>query len=74
MDQSKIINKGKAFELLKIKMEQMKWPAEAMRTIQQIAGHYSQFEFKKIMHQKSWDTLKQEEFEVNLAHSGSDEA
>ena len=54
--------------MLKIKVEEMKWPAEAMRTVQQIAGHYSQF--KKIMHQKSWDALKQEEFEVNLAQFG----
>ena len=70
MDCSKIISKGKAFELLKIKMEEMKWPAEAMCTIQQIAGHYSQS--KKIMHQKSSDALKQEEFEVNLAQFGYD--
>ena len=47
MDRYKIISKGKAFELLKIKMEAMKWPAEAMHTVQQIAEHYSQF--KKIM-------------------------
>ena len=68
-------SKSKAHELLKIKMEEMKWPPESMRTVQQIAGHYSQF--GKIMKQKSWDALKQEQFEVNLAQfandSGSDE-
>ena len=69
-DRSKLISKGKAFELLKIKIEEMKWPAEAMRSVQQIAGHYSQF--KKIMLQKSWDALKQEQFEVNLAQFGYD--
>ena len=61
--------------MLKIKMEEMKWPAECMRTVQQIAGHYSQF--AKIMNKKSRDALKQEQFEVNLAQfendSGSDE-
>ena len=75
MDHSKKISKSKAHELLKIKMEEMKWLPECMRTVQQIAGHYSQF--SKIMTQKSWDALKQEQFEVNLAHftndSGSDE-
>ena len=75
MDHSKKISKSKAHELLKIKMEEMKWPAECMRTVQQIAGHYSQF--AKIMNKKSRDALKQEQFEVNLAQfendSGSDE-
>ena len=56
-------------------MEEMKWSAECMRSVQQIAGHYSQFD--KIMKAKSWDALKQEHFEVNLAQfandSGSDE-
>ena len=66
MDHSKKISKSKAHELLKIKMEEMKWPAECMRTVQQIAGHYSQF--AKIMNKKSrdnknslkytWPTLK----------------
>ena len=51
-------------------METMKWPAEAMRTVQQIAGHYSLF--KKIMKQKSWDALKLEEFAVNLTQFGYD--
>ena len=45
-------------------MEGMQWPTEAMRTVQRVAGHYSQF--KKIVNQKSWDAPKQEEFEVNL--------
>ena len=75
LDHSKKISKSKAHEPLKIKMEELKWPAESMRTVQQIAGHYSQF--GKIMKQKSWDALKQEEFEVYLAQfandSGSDE-
>ena len=43
MDQSKVISKGLVFELIKVKMEAMKWPAEAMRTIQHLAGHYSKF-------------------------------
>ena len=56
-------------------MEEMKWPAEAMHAVQQIGGHYAQF--KKLMHQKSWDALKQEQFDVNLEElkngSGSDQ-
>ena len=43
--------------------------------VQQFGGHYAQF--KKLMQQKSWDALKQEQFEVNLEElkddSGSDE-
>ena len=46
-----------------------------MRTVQQIGGHYSQF--KKLMQQKSWNALKQEQFEINLEDfkndSGSDD-
>ena len=55
-------------------MEELKWPARYMRTVQKIniaiAGHYSQF--SKMMKQKSWDALKQEQFEVNLAQFGYD--
>ena len=66
----KKFSKSKAHELLKIKKEELKWPAEYMCTVQQIAGHYSQF--GKIMKQKSWDALKQEQFEVNLAQFAND--
>ena len=58
MDHSKKIIKSQAHELLKIKMEEMKWPTKCMHMVQQIAGHYSQF--TKIMNKKSRDALKQE--------------